>query len=341
MIELIKYELKKIFSQKIVWAIIVLIGFFMITNYADINKDDIYHNKDIAQKYEGILDDEKVQTMLNDFKPTKEELEKYKVDIKYITKNSMQSAVHSRFANADGSWNGKTVQDVFGKEKIEVGYTDGWFKLSHFLVKIMIFIAILAIIITAPIYTKEYDGMDNIILTSKYGKTKLSMAKNIASIVSVLFISIIVIVLNCIITLSIYGKAGLNSSTLFCTFDEINYMSVNITCKQMIISQIILSISGILMLSGISLIVSSKSKNIIVSIVISMLLTFLPLFLNISENNSLFKILALTPIYQIQFTSILSLNNIGYYITVIGVSFAFVILSWILTKRFFSRHQVS
>ncbi len=341
MIELIKYELKKIFSQKIVLAVIAMIVLFNITNYSSINKKNITFDQEISKKYEGILDDEKVQAMLEEFKPTQEELDRYKIGIQHITLNCMQSAVHSRFANDDGSWNGKTVEDVYGKEEIQVGYNEGWFELSHFFVRLFVMISILAIIITAPMYTKEYEGMDNLILTSKYGKTKLSTAKNIASIMSILFISILAIILNFIITLSIYGNMGLNASTLFCAIDEINFMSVNFTCKEMLILQIILSISGILLLSSISLLISSKSKNMIVSIVVSMLVIFVPFFIQISESNPLFKILGLTPIFQIQFASILSLDNMSYYITVIVISIVVVILSWILTKRFFSKHQVS
>lgn len=339
--ELIKYELKKIFSQKIVWALMAIIVLFTITNYSSINKNDIAVDKDISSRYEGILDDEKVQAMLQEFQPTQEELDRYKIGVQHITLNFMQSAVHARFANADGSWNGKTVEDVYGKEEIQVGYNKGWFDLSHFFVRIFIVISILAIIITAPMYTKEYEGMDNLLLTSKYGKTKLSTAKNIASIMSILLISIFVVILNFIITFSIYGTAGLDSSTLFCAFDEINFMTINLTCGKMLILQIILSISGLLMLSSISLIISSKSKNMIASIVISMLLIFLPLFAVISENNPLFKILGLMPIYQIQFTSILSLNSMLYYIIVISISCLMIILGFLLTKNNFKNHQVS
>lgn len=102
---LIKFELKKIFSQKLVRIGILLILLLNIGILSTVNRNDIAYGKELAAKYAGPLTDEKVQQLLADFKPSAADLEKWRVSVAYITINPLQSAVHSRSANADGTWN--------------------------------------------------------------------------------------------------------------------------------------------------------------------------------------------------------------------------------------------
>ena len=51
-------------------------------------------------------------------------------------------------------------------------YVDGWLSTSKNMVRFFIALALAVIIMLAPIFSGEYEGVDNIILTSKYGKTK-------------------------------------------------------------------------------------------------------------------------------------------------------------------------
>ncbi|MCM1184303.1 MAG: hypothetical protein NC337_13110, partial [Roseburia sp.] len=45
------------------------------------------------------------------------------------------------------------------------------------------------IIMTAPVFSGEYGGVDDIILTSKYGKTKCAATKIIGSILTALIVT--------------------------------------------------------------------------------------------------------------------------------------------------------
>lgn len=103
---------------------------------------------------------------MNDFAPTHD---LHGLNAMYLYQNATQSAAFSRFSDKEGNWNGLSVSDVFGNEEIKIGYVDGWLSTSktwcgfyracscgyrH----------------ACSDFSGEYEGVDNIILTSKYGK---------------------------------------------------------------------------------------------------------------------------------------------------------------------------
>ena len=67
----------------------------------------------------------------------------------------------------------------------------------------------------APIFSGEYEGVDNIILTSKYGKTKCTTAKVAAGILTAILTTALVAAFNLLLALIFYGTEGLDCSILF------------------------------------------------------------------------------------------------------------------------------
>lgn len=306
------YELRKIFSRKIVWAGILFILVTSIAGFTSITPEIVAQEKEISAQYKGILDDELVQRMLQDFMPSKEQIEMWHgVDIKYIGINSMQQAVHRYFANGDGTWNAKTVKDVFGDKEIQVGYYEGWFKLSQAIVKVMIGAAVLAVIITAPVFAGEYQGMDRLLLTCRYGRKKCAGAKVLAAFCASMSIAAAFLTGNFITALCLIGIEGLDSSTLFCSVFYETYMPFNITCGTMLLYQTGLALSGILMLTGITLVVSAASRNQIVSLITSTAIFLAPVMFSVAESSPCFKLVSLLPIYQLQFISLMGIGQIG------------------------------
>ena len=172
--KLILFELRKIFSKRL--SLIVLVGILLFSVLISFStyqnkfafdgvsaegsgKTAVEIDKEIAAKYEGILTDEKVQQMMNDFAPTHD---LHGLNAMYLYQNATQSA----------------VSDVFGNEEIKIGYVDGWLSTSKNMVRVFIVLALAVIIMLAPIFSGEYEGVDNIILTSKYGKTKCATKPN-------------------------------------------------------------------------------------------------------------------------------------------------------------------
>ena len=71
----------------------------------------------------------------------------------------------------------------------------------------------------------------------------------------------------------------------------------------------------------------------------------LPVMLPVSETSSLFRIIALLPIYHAQFDSLMSIeqsgNGVLYAIWSVPVATAFIVTGAVISRRIFARHQVS
>lgn len=320
--QLIRFELKKIFSRKIILAgLIVLAGLNISSFLAEFPAEKTAYEQEIAGKYEGVLDDEKVQQMLQDFLPTKEQIDMWKgIHVMYIGQNSIKTAVHAYFAREDGTWNGKTVSDVFGDREIRVGYCSGWLDFSRLLAKMMMGAAILCVLMVSPVFSGEYAGMEQLLLTASLGKTKCVTAKVLAAFLASLAVAAAVLAGNFAGAFLAMGTEGLQASTLFCGIYYQEWMPFNISCQMMLGIQAILAVSAILMLTGITLAVSAAAKNQTTALIAGAFLFLLPLIINMPESAPLFKILGLLPAYQLQFSSLMRIGQTGkFFYALVGV----------------------
>ena len=340
--KLILFELRKVFSKRL--ALIAIIGILLFSallsfstfqnKYAfDKNigegtgKTAVEIDKEIAAKYEGILTDEKAQQMMSDFAPTSD---LHGLNAIYVYQNAMQSAAFSRFSDKDGNWNGLSVSDVFGNEEIKIGYVDGWLAV---------------IIMLAPIFSGEYEGVDNIILTSKYGKTKCATAKVVAGIITAILTTTLVASFNLLLAFVFYGTEGLDCSILFAPSDYVEaFIPFNITCGTLLKYQILLAFTCTLSITGITLFLSAISKNQIVALVAAMAIFLFPILLPITEVNPLFRLVGLLPIYHVLAISLLSVeqmsNGMLYAIWAIPAALLFLGVGASISRRAFAKHQV-
>ena len=301
--KLIQFELRKIFSKRLTQVTLIallllsfLLGFSAYQNmYAFDGKNRegtgrtaVEIDKSVAEKYEGILTDEKVQQMIAEFKPTQD---LHGMNAVYLYQNSLQSALFRKFSDMNGNWNGLSVSDVFGNEEIKIGYTHGWLKTSENMVRIFIVLSLVVAIMTAPVFSGEYGGVDNIILTSKYGKTKCATAKIIGSILAALIVTIVVSAINLIYAFILYGNGGLDCSILFAPADFVEgYIPFNITCGTLLKYQILLAFTNTISITGITLVLSAVCKNQMVALVASAAIYLFPIMLPVTETSPLFKI---------------------------------------------------
>ena len=356
--KLILFELRKVFSKRL--ALIALIGIILFSallsfstfqnKYAfDPNigegtgKTAVEIDKEIAAKYEGILTDEKVQQIMSDFAPTSD---LHGLSAIYVYQNAMQSAAFSRFSDKEGNWNGLSVSDVFGNEEIKIGYVDGWLSTSKNMVRFFIALALAVIIMLAPIFSGEYEGVDNIILTSKYGKTKCTTAKVAAGILTAILTTALVAAFNLLLALIFYGTEGLDCSILFAPSDYVEgFIPFNITCGTLLKYQILLAFTCTLSVTGITLFLSAISKNQIVALVAAIAIFLFPVLLPITEANPLFRLVGLLPIYHALAISLLSVeqmsNGMLYAIWAIPAALLFLGVGAGISRRVFAKHQVS
>ena len=305
-------------------------------------KEAVEIDKRIAEEYAGTLTDEKVQQMMTEFKPTHD---LHGMNAKYLYVNATQSAAFSRFSDMNGNWNGLSVSDVFGDQEIKIGYTAGWLQTSQNLAKILIALSFVMILITAPVYSGEYGGVDAIILTTKYGKTKCATAKVMASLLCAFFITAIVLAMNLLFAVTVYGTDGLGCSILFAHQDFVEgYIPFNITCGTVIKYQILLAFLSALAVTGISLIVSSLCKNQMIAFVASAALYVFPILLPISEVSPLYRVIVLSPLYYAQYISIMSVEQMAngwlYAVWAIPVALMIATISAIFSQKKFQKHQV-
>lgn len=355
MARLIQFELRKIFSRRLTQIFLLGLIFisilFMFSTYQNkyafdgINREGtgreaVEIDKAIAKKYSGPLTDEKVGQMLADFYVESD------INAKYLYQNTIQSAVCARFSDIDGNWNGLTVSDVFGNEKIKVGYVDGWLGVSQDMIKIIIFLSLVIIIMTAPVFSAEYGGVDHIILSSKYGKTKCAAAKIAAGFGAALIVTLGALAVNLLIAFWLYGNEGLDCSILFAPllFTE-GYIPFNITCGTLLKYQCLLAVTGAISAAAMTLIFSALSKNQMAALAFSAAAYLFPVMLPVAATHPLFRIIGLFPVYHAQFVSLMSVEQIKggllYAIWAVPVTFALTALSFVFSRKIFAKHQVS
>ncbi len=356
--KLIHFELRKIFSKRltqIAFIAVLLLSFLLgFVGFRDKHAWDgsghegsgkaaVEIDQEIAAGYGGILTDEKVQQMMSDFTP---KIDLHGMNAAYLHQNSIQSAAFARFSDTNGSWNGLTVSDVFGDEEIRIGYVDGWLSTSKNMVKVFIVLSLAIIMMTAPVFSGEYEGVDSIILTSKYGKTKCASAKAIASTLAAVLTTALITAFNIIISLAFYGKSGWDCSILFAPIEYVEgFIPFNITCGTLLKYQIILAFTCTISVTGITLLISAVSKKQTAALIVSVAIYLFPVLLPISETNPLFRYIGLLPVYHAQAVSLMSVkqmsSNMLYAIWAIPVAFMFLGIGIFVSRRAFAKHQVS
>lgn len=356
--KLIQFELRKIFSKRLTQAALlallllsVLLGFSSYQNmhaFDGISREGagrtaVEIDKSIAEKYGGILTDEKVQQMMADFKLTQD---LHGMNAVYLYQNALQSALFCRFSDLNGDWNGLSVSDVFGNEEIKIGYTCGWLTTSENMVKIFVALSLVIAIMTAPVFSGEYGGVDHIILTGKYGKTKCAAAKIIGSILAALTVTAVLAAINLVYAFILYGSSGLDCSILFAPVGFVEeYIPFNITCGTLLKYQILLAFTGTISTTGITLVLSAVCKNQAAALAASAAIYLLPVMLPVSETSPLFKIIALLPLYHAQFVSLMSAEqisgNVLYARMAVPAALIFVGSGAFISRRIFAKHQVS
>lgn len=354
---LILYEFRKIFSKRltrIFFALVLLFSAFLsFSTYQNkyafdgvsregTGKAAVEIEKEIAARYSGVLTDEKVRQMMAELVPKGGGGMGNAI---CLYRNTTQSAVSARFSDIDGNWNGQRVSDVFGEEAIRVGYVDGWLSTSRNLTKTLVLFSLFVIVMTAPVFCSEYSGVDQILLSSRYGKTKCAGAKVTASILAALLTTAVLLTLNLTLAFAFYGADGLDCSILFAQLTDIEgSIPFNITCGTLMVYQSLLAFTGAISAVGVTLIFSAACKNQMIALVASAAVYGLPVLLPISERSPLFRLASLLPVYHAQFVSLMSVEQMSsgalHAVWAVPAAAVLIIAGGAVSRRIFARHQV-
>ena len=127
---------------------------------------------------------------------------------------------------------------------------DGWLSTSHG--ASFGALALAVIIMLAPIFSGEYEGVDNIILTSKYGKTKCATAKVVAGIITAILTTTLIAAFNLLLAFVFMEQKGwiavfyLPPVTMWKRFIPFNITAVRCSKYQILLAfTCTLSVTGI------------------------------------------------------------------------------------------------
>lgn len=159
---------------------------------------------------------------------------------------------------------------------LEYGYYEAWeVIISSF--ELLMF-AILAIcIVVAPVFSGEYQaGTDAVILSGKYGKTKLITAKIIAALIFGTLAFVLHIIVACGIPIMAFGTDGWNlpvqiaNTTIPYPFTFLETTLLNVSIVYLVLLAMI----------GLTLLLSSKMKSPYLVLTVLVPVLFIPMFLS-------------------------------------------------------------
>lgn len=252
-------------------------------------------------------------------------------------------------------WNYSNQEKSFWIEKnkdvsipFEYGYHEGWRTLFS-CIELMALPIIAICICIAPMFSGEYQsGADNIILSSRYGKSKLVVAKILSSFIFAFIVYTINIFVGLGIVLFSFGIDGwslpiqiINSTTPY-ALTILQSTSINIVTLYLVMFGMV----------SITLLLSARLKTAFSVLIIMICIIMMPLFFNISETNGvwnhIYKVLpymSCQPGFGSDFDNYISYPLLGVTMDILTMR---IIIYLIITAicipfayRTFKKHQVA
>ena len=309
MLRLTGYELGKILKRKIVFAAFALLAVLggmlylgdgpqsVISRLPDGTyiggAEAIAYDKGIAEKYEGVLTEEKVQDILKTYAPGAP-------DGGFWTINSIYNAIQDSFGNIDGSYNGLTVEEAFpdyrGEEPLWLGYTDGYAGFIMMGCYMMMTLGFVLIIALSPVFSDEYaKRTDALILTARYGKNRCGWAKILAAFLFALLAAAACVLVMLLLFLEGFGFTGGESSIQINHWDLLKGVPYFMSCLEAAGSCILLWLAGTLLLTAGTLILSALLRTPFLTLTAALVLYVLPALGSLVHIPR--EVLALTPFW--------------------------------------------
>lgn len=325
---LIKFELQKILKRKFTVFILIAVSVLNIIFIFSLIKSQIFiensteysgfeaieKDKKTADQFSGILTDDTIKKIISKY--GRSDLNTDGESYNYNSANSFVTYEFLEELDFDPTNNiqnlsipeyidqVKNVSQVFpyssAVDPVIYGYSYGW-KTLHSLFQMMSLLTVI-VVITAltPVFTEEYSReTDTLIMTSRYGRTKILTAKICASLIFTLSLYVVMIAFNYLCIGFSFGFDGLDIS-----IQSVNNMSqypMIMSWKSYLGNDLIFIFAGFLSVSGITMLFSSMFRSSLNSIFSSASVTFIPVFIYsaLSPSSSLNIPLSYTPIVGI------------------------------------------
>lgn len=226
---------------------------------------------------------------------------------------------------------------------LQYGYYEGWeVIISSF--ELLMFALLAICIVVAPVFSGEYQaGTDAVILSAKYGKTKLTTAKITASLLFGTAAFILHIVVACGLPLAAFGVDGWNlplqiaNTTIPYPFTFLQAVLINIGIIYLVL----------LAMVGLTLLLSAQMKSPYLVLIILVPILFIPMFLTPNGTTGAYNLILFLLPYRStmpEFSKYISYQFGGLVLdtlTVRAILYAFLTVIMLLLARLgFKKHQV-
>ena len=230
----------------------------------------------------------------------------------------------------------------------EYGYHAGWEMLLNCAELFIIGIIGICICVSGTFSGEYQSGADSIILSSRYGKSKLITAKILAAFVYSLLIFTLFVLVGCGIQLVTFGTDGwdlpiqvLNSITPY-----------SLTLLEATLIEVATLYLILLGMVSVTLLLSAKMKSSVPVLVINILIMMLPMFFGISETSGIWnRILVLLPyraaqpVFSSDFYSYFGYPLGGLIFDIVTIRMLlYVVIAFLcmpFAKQTWKRHQVA
>lgn len=200
----------------------------------------------------------------------------------------------NEYLNTDYTYGNYSVKDkayyLEMNEEVSVpltfDYTDGWENVLTNLWLIIFAVSFIICTCVSPVFSGEYQtGADSIILSSRYGRSKVIAAKLMASAILSTGLFVIGVLFFTMLLLGIYGFHGWNSSLQIIQFRA----PFPLTVIETYFLSVLIGYLACLMVMAITLLLSAKMKSPFSVMVCSAILLFGPMFIPYSKSSRLFN----------------------------------------------------
>lgn len=224
------------------------------------------------------------------------------------------------------------------KSPLDYGYVLGWAKFGD--TADMLIICILGICTAvAPIFASEYQaGTDAIILSTRYGKSKIIGAK----ILTAFLFGTIVFAVNALIALWLpLWTFGAEGGALPIQIGYIN-SPYNLTFMQADLLTILIAYIVLVGLISITLLLSSRMRSPFAVLIFDILIIFIPMFFSLSKADAWLPAMATSGVSMCSYYLSYNLGSLVINVfSLITIIYAVIsVLSLPMAGKFFRKHQV-
>lgn len=226
----------------------------------------------------------------------------------------------------------------------EYGYYEGWeIIISSF--ELLMFSLLAICIVVAPIFSGEYQaGTDAVILSSKYGKTKLITAKIIASFLFGVLAFTLHVIVACGLPLMAFGIEGWNLPIQILN----TIIPYSFTFLQTVLINLSIIYLVLLAMISLTLLLSAVMKNVYLVLVVLVPVMFLPIFLSPNGTTGFYNLLIFLLPYRATMPEISKYISYQFshlvldIFTLRGILYGIITIVMLpLAKLGFKKHQVS